>query len=232
MTAGRKAAGGSVRVLIVDDQHMIREAIRSLLEAAFDFEVIEADSSDQALSVLATMTPDVVLLDVAMPGVGGIEGLHEIRKVAPDVPVVMLSSYDNMADVRESLDAGASGYIVKSATSHQLKEAIDGALSGEGVYLHPLVTKHMLVSQAGAHGARLSERELIVLAALSDGATNDQIAAALLVSKKTVKSQLSSVFRKLGVANRTEAIATAIREGILPSSRHAVPHEPDKSNQS
>jgi len=195
---------------------MIREALRALLEAVMPCEVFEAASGLEACSVIGARRLDLVLLDVRMPGMDGIEALRRIKTIAPMLPVLMLSTYDADEDVRHSLDEGARGYIVKGATSHQLRQAVDTALSGDGIYVHPVVAEHMLQAGRRGGGEGLSERERAVLARLRAGATNDQIAATLSLSRKTVKSHLSAIFRKLGVANRTEAVAKALNEGILP----------------
>ena len=217
----------TLRILLVDDQDMVRDALRSLVESTLDYEVAGAASASEAVSIVERQEIDLVLLDVKMPDVDGIETLRRLRRIAPELPIVMLSSYDELRDVRDALDEGARGYIIKGATSHQLKEAIDVALSGNGVYVHPLVAEHMLPGRRGPSPREvLSEREIVVLACLCEGATNDQIARTLSVSLKTVKSQLSSVFRKLGVSNRTEAVAKALREGLVaePRSRRGSEH--------
>jgi two-component system NarL family response regulator len=189
-----------------------------LLETAFDFEVREATSARQALEAIRSQPVDIVLLDILMPEMDGVEALRRMREDNPSLPVVMLSSYDDVTDVRETLEIGASGYVLKAAAAEQLKEAIDTALSGRGVYVHPLVAAHLLSvdAQAKRQANRLSERELEVLSQLVEGATNAQIAGTLSVSLKTVKSHMSSIFRKLDASNRTEAVSKAIREGIVP----------------
>ena len=209
-------AAPPLRVLLVDDQEMIREAIGSLLESLFGLKVIKAASADEACAVVASNAADVVLLDKRMPDVDGLEVLRTLRQLAPALPVIMLSSYDDLVDVRNALAQGARGYIIKAASPDELKRAIDIACSGTGVYVHPLVaqqlaqTRRVLLPREA-----LSERELIVLAQLCEGATNEQIADVLSVGVKTIKTQLTSVFRKLGVANRTEAVVHAIRDGIV-----------------
>ena len=213
--------GPSPRILLVDDERMIRDAIAMLLETAFGFEVRRVSSAREALSLIVTESFDVVLLDVRMPDVDGIEALRLIRKERSSLPVVMLSSYDALEDVRESLDAGANGYVLKGAAAEQLSEAIRVATSGEGVYIHPLVAENMLVApgRPRVHVEPLTARELEVLGALIGGATNEQLSRSLFLSQKTIKSHLSAIFRKLGASNRTEAVSKAIREGLVPSVR-------------
>jgi DNA-binding NarL/FixJ family response regulator len=217
LEAGGDGGEGSVRILLVDDQHMVREGIRLLLETAFRFNVCEASSVKEALTVIRAKPVDVVLLDVMMPEIDGVEGLRRILEAKPKLPVVMLSGYDDVADVRETLEMGAKGYVLKAATARQLKDAIDVALSGEGMYIHPLVAEHLLAHDSRPEPvlASLSEREREVLSKLVEGATNEDIAGSLSLAQKTVKAHLSSVFRKLGVTNRTEAVAKVMREGLL-----------------
>lgn len=215
----RSPAEPALRVLLVDDERMIRDAIALLLESAFGLDVRQVASAREALSAIGTESFDVVLLDVRMPDVDGIEALQLIRKIKPSLPVVMLSSYDNFEVVRATLDAGASGYVVKGAAALQLREAIDVAVSGGGVYIHPLVAERMFgrPGRAGVFVDHLTERELEVLHALVEGSTNEEIACALSVSQKTIKSHLSAIFRKLGASNRTEAVSKAIRGGLIAS---------------
>jgi DNA-binding NarL/FixJ family response regulator len=204
-------------VLLVDDHSVVREGIRLLLETLLKMRVIEASSGPEALSVLGSETVDVVLLDARMPEHDGIWTLHKIRESYADLPVLMLSTYDTEEYVDQSLAAGAAGYLLKEASSQQLAEAIETALTGKGVYLHPAVAQRVLARGRGEEkdGQGLSERELEVLQLLAKGSTNDEIASALFLSEKTVKSHLSSIFRKLRVTNRTQAASKAIRERLV-----------------
>jgi DNA-binding NarL/FixJ family response regulator len=204
-------------VLLVDDHSVVREGIRLLLETLLKMRVVEASSGPEALSVLGSETVDVVLLDARMPEHDGIWTLNKIREGYPDLPVLMLSTYDTEEYVDQSLAAGAAGYLLKEASSQQLAEAIETALSGKGVYLHPAVAQRVLARGRGEEkdGSGLSERELEVLQLLAKGSTNDEIATALFLSEKTVKSHLSSIFRKLRVSNRTQAASKAIRERLV-----------------
>lgn len=206
-------------VLLADDQHVVRGALRLLLENAFGFEVVEAATGEGAVARALSENLDLALLDVQMPGMDGITALRRIRESKPDLPVVMLSGYEELSYASDALDAGANGYVLKGATAAQLKEAIDAALDGQGTYVHPSIARGLLARPARIEGPTLTEREREVLGRLVRGATNEEIAALLFVSEKTVKSHLSSVFRKLGVSNRTQAVAKAMREGLVDLGR-------------
>ena len=204
-------------VLLVDDHSVVREGLRLLLETLLKMNVLEASSGPEALEVLEASRVDVVLLDSRMQEHDGIWTLAKMKASHPDLPVMMLSTYDTEEYVDRSLAAGACGYLLKEASSQQLTEAVETALSGRGVYLHPAVAQRVLARGRGEdkNGQGLSERELEVLQLLAKGATNDQIAGELFLSEKTVKSHLSSIFRKLRVTNRTQAASKAIRERLV-----------------
>jgi NarL family two-component system response regulator LiaR len=202
-------------ILLVDDHDVVRQGIRLIIETRLRHEVVEASSAEESLQAVRSHALDLVLMDARMPEHDGIWALRRIREVQPDLPVLILSTYDTEEYVEGSLEAGAAGYLLKEATTQQLAEAIETALSGKGVYLHPAVAQRML--HRGRQGGRtlLSDREIDVLRLVVEGATNEQIAGRLFVSEKTVKTHLSNIFRKLEVANRTQAAAKAIRERLV-----------------
>lgn len=210
--------GGKRTALLVDDHPVVREGICLLLETLLGLEVIQAASGMEALTIAGSREVDVVLLDARMPDNDGVWTLKELKKVRPELPVLMLSTYDTEEYVDKALEAGAAGYLLKEASSQQLSEAIETALSGRGVYLHPSVAQRVLArrqQQTERAANPLSRRELEVLQLLAAGATNDDIARTLFLSEKTVKSHLSNIFRKLAVTNRTQAAAKAIRENMV-----------------
>ena len=210
--------GGKRVVLLVDDHAVVREGLRLLLETLLGLEVVQAGSGTEALAIATTRHIDVALLDARMPENDGVWTLQQIKKVKPELPVLMLSTYDTEEYVDRALESGAAGYLLKESSSQQLSEAIETALSGRGVYLHPSVAQRVLSrrqQQSERAANPLSRRELDVLQLLAAGATNDDIARTLFLSEKTVKSHLSSIFRKLAVTNRTQAAAKAIRENLV-----------------
>jgi DNA-binding NarL/FixJ family response regulator len=214
-------AGGEgtrkLRVLLADDHDVVRKGLRLLFENNFPFEVVEARTAREAVNWARDDATDLVFLDVRMPEQDGLWALQEIRKTRPDLPVLMLSTFSDDDYVNRAVDLGANGYVLKEANVHQLREAIDTALSGRGLYLHPSVAQRFLLRRRHVDRTpgSLSDRELEVLQLVARGATNDDIANQLYVSEKTVKSHLSSIFRKLEVTNRTQAAAKALREGIV-----------------
>lgn len=221
------ASVGQVSILLIDDHTVIRHGLRTLIESALGHRVLEAGSAEEGVSLLQSATVDLVLVDARMPGEDGISFLRRARQLRPSLPVVVLSTYDTQDYVSGALESGASGYVLKDSTFEQLREAIDTALSGRGTYLSPVVAQRLWNRSQRVHSAlanELSERELEVLAELASGHRNEQIAQKLFVSVKTVKSHLGSIFRKLGVTNRTEAVSVAIRDGLvsLPSDGDTV----------
>ena len=213
------AEAASTTILLVDDHDVVRQGLRLLIETRLGFRVIEASSAQEALAAARGDAVDLVLLDARMPEHDGIWALQRLREAHPNLPVLVLSTYDTEDYVEGALEAGASGYVLKEASTTQLGEAIETALSGRGVYLYPAVAQRVLARShrpAGGGEEGLSERELQVLALLSEGATNEEIAGRLFLSEKTVKSHLSSIFRKLAVTNRTQAAAKAIRDRLVP----------------
>lgn len=202
-------------VLLVDDHEVVRAGLRLLLERVLGYDVVEAGSATEAVSLAGGQRPDVVLLDARMPDRDGLWALEQLHELDPELPVLILSTYDSSEYVDGALNGGAAGYVLKHASSAQLGEAIRTALDGGGVYLDPAVAQRALARRRAPVGHALSDRENEVLALLADGATNDEIAVRLFLSEKTVKTHLSSIFRKLGVTNRTAAASKALRDGLV-----------------
>jgi DNA-binding NarL/FixJ family response regulator len=213
----------SLRVVLADDHDVVRKGLALLLESLFPFDVIEASTAEDAVQWGRDPATDLVLLDVRFPGHNGLWALAELRRHRPEVPVIMLSTFADDDSIQAALDAGANGFLLKEATTYQLQEAVDTALSRRGLYLHPNVAQRVLMRRRSEarYFDNLSDRELAVLRSVTEGATNEEIASRLHVSEKTVKSHLSSVFRKLEVTNRTQAAAVAIREKIVQTETPA-----------
>jgi two-component system, NarL family, response regulator LiaR len=206
----------AIRVLLVDDHPVVRQGLRALLSTHEGIEVVgEADDGEAAVAAADRLSPDVVLMDVVMPGLDGVEALRRIGERRPQTRVVMLTSYADERRAMEAVDAGASGFLLKDASPRDVAAAIRAAHRGEAV-LHPAVAAKLLAERRrppAAH-ADLTARELDVLRLIARGLQNKQIAAELHVSEKTVKTHVSAILRKLGVTDRTQAAMYAVRERL------------------
>jgi DNA-binding NarL/FixJ family response regulator len=217
-----------MRILIVDDHALVRRGMNYVVKEGFpDADVVEADGAAAALEAMRDKPADLALVDVRMPDLDGLELLRELKAGWADVPVIMLSTYENAPYVKRALADGAAGYLLKDATPEDLSQAINVALSGGGNVLSPRVIQNLFEdvesggSQNGHSGRRseynLTQRENDILALLSEGRSNRQIAQALFLSEKTVKAHLAAIFRKLGVTNRTQAAMVAVQQmGVGP----------------
>lgn len=212
-----------VRLVLVDDHEMVIEGLRAMLTAFADrIEVVgQAINAEQALSVVTDTDPDVVLCDVRMRGESGLDLCLALREHDPERKVVMLSVYDDEQYLFEALRVGASGYLLKSVSSDDLVHQIELAHRGEtvidpGLAARAVGTAARLQRDEFWPGARqgLTQRESEILAYMVSGLSNRGIAAKLVIGDETVKSHLRSIYRKLGVSDRTGAVATALREGI------------------
>jgi DNA-binding NarL/FixJ family response regulator len=191
-----------IRVLLVDDHPLVRTGIRTLLESTDDLSVVaEAADGAQALSVLDEADPDVVLMDLSMPGLDGVATTKRVLAVRPQVQVVVVTSSAERSRVRAALDAGAVGYVLKDSTPDELRAAVRSAANGH-TPLDPRIAGALL---RGSGGPQLSERERQVLRLVTRGLANKQIGRALGITERTVKVHLGNVFRQLGVSDRTSA---------------------------
>ncbi len=213
-----------IRVAIADDHAIVREGIRALLAAAADIDVVaEAADGREAIALVERTPPDVLLLDIAMPGLGGLEAAAEIHHTHPDVRILVLSQYDNPEYVRRFLRLGAAGYVLKRAAASDLVAAIRAAHAG-GLVIDPAVAREAL---ADAHGAAaggeedcyesLTDREKQVLKLVAEGRSNKEVASLLDVSVKTAMSHREHVMQKLGLHSRTDLIRFALRQGVIQS---------------
>lgn len=202
-----------VRVLVVDDHPIVREGIVSIVASAPDLAVVgQAAHGAEALELVAQLSPDIVLMDLRMPVMGGVEATAAIHARFPGVTVVILTTYETDEDILSAIEAGATGYLLKAAPMEELIQGVRAAASGQ-VALAPAVAA-ALVSRAQAP-ARLTPREVEVLRLVATGSTNGQIAAALHISEATVKTHLLRLFEKLGVNDRTRAVTLAMERGLI-----------------
>lgn len=213
--------GEIVRVLIVDDHPVVRQGLQSLLSSFSDILVTgEADSCQGALEQAALLQPDVVLLDIRMPGVSGIEVTRQLRRQNPTAKILILTAYEDDEYLVRALHAGVHGYLLKSASHETLAEAIRDAHGGRRVLSPSLVDgvlRHFeeLVKEQPGSRLCLSDFELAVLRLLSQGATNKEIADVLGYSEATAKRKIGEILSKLGAGNRAQAVAEAIKRGLI-----------------
>ncbi len=210
-----------IRVLLADDHPLVREALRNLLCRQPNIDVVsEVDNGEDAVTSTVELSPDVVVLDISMPKLDGIETLRRIKARCPSVAVLVLTVHDDYEHVRRVLEVGGAGYLTKDAMGEQVIEAVKATASGD-VVLSQAALRRVLASfpQPSAGGSppstELSDRELRVLRLAARGLTNSEIALSLGLSSRTVRGHLEEVFAKLNVASRTEAIAVALRTGLI-----------------
>jgi two-component system response regulator NreC len=215
--------GDKIRVVLADDHRMMREGIRAMLERRSDIQVVgEAADGREAVRLASQLCPDVVVMDVSMPLLNGIEATRHIRRDCPDVRVLILTVHESQEYVAQLLAAGASGYIIKKAGGDELLNAIHAVARGEA-FLHPAVAKvvvedyvqRLQVGQGVGAGDVLSDREREVLQLIAEGYTNREIADLLHVSVKTVQNHRSKIMSKLDLHDRGELIKYAIQQGII-----------------
>ena len=214
---------GKIAVLLADDHILMREGTRQLLECNEDFEVVaEADDGLQAVELAAQWQPDVILMDIAMPKLNGIGATKQIKAICPSTAVLILTAYDDDQYVFALLEAGAAGYLLKDVRSLDLVEAIRAVNDGESV-LHPVIARKVVnrMAQRGDEPSKenaldhLTQREMEVLRLAAKGMSNKQIAQELVLSVRTVQGHLHSIFEKIRVGSRIEAVLLALRKGWL-----------------
>ncbi len=212
-----------IRVLVADDHAIVREGIRALLKLSEDIEVVgEAADGRQAIEQAARLNPDIVLMDIAMPGLGGLEATLEIRKVQPEVRILVLSQYEDREYIRRFLKAGVSGYVLKKAAGAELTAAIRAAARG-GLVLDPQIAREAVAEQdaaadrtAGADPYEaLTDREKQVLKLVAEGHSNKEVAELLGISVKTAMSHRERIMQKLDLHSRTDLIRFALVTGVI-----------------
>jgi DNA-binding NarL/FixJ family response regulator len=209
----------TIRVMLVDDHPVVRVGLRGMLAAADDLEVVgEAGSGQEALVLTATLRPDVVLMDLRMPGSDGVTATARIGERFPQVRVLVLTTYDTDADILPAIEAGAAGYLLKDTPVAALAEAIRAAARGETV-LASQVAARLLTRLRAPAAEQLTPREVEVLSLVAQGLSNVEIGRVLRIGEATVKTHLLRAFAKLGVNDRTAAVTAALGRGILPPPR-------------
>ncbi len=211
------------RVLLVEDHVITRQGIRELLRQESDMEVVgEAGTGEEAVALAGETKPDVVIMDVALPGINGVEATRQIKQAQPAIAVLVLSAYDDDEYIFALLDAGAAGYLLKTASGDELVNAVRAVHNGEPVLGPAVLRKVINRSRTPAKAARrerlaegLSDREMSVIRLAARGLGNKQIADELALSPRTVEGHLRSIFSKLAVGSRTEAVLHGIRKGWL-----------------
>lgn len=211
-----------LRVLLADDHPVVRQGLRTFLASREGIDVVgEAADAEEAVTRTAMLKPDVVLLDLVMPRGGGVAAIERIRALGLDARVLVLTSFAGDDQLLPALRAGAAGYLLKDADPAELEQALRAVGRGEAA-LHPTVAARVLREVAGGPSSgrlgTLTAREREVLGLLGQGLTNRQIARRLGIAEKTVKTHVSSVLGKLGLADRTQAALLAVREGLVPGS--------------
>ena len=213
----------TIRVLVCDDHALVRSGLRRLLESEAAFDVVgEAADAEQAIAEVAELQPDVLLLDVVMPGRSGIDALADLHEASPHTRVLVLSMQDDPSYVRQAFAAGAQGYLVKEAADADLVQAIQDVASGHR-YVHPSLGARLAALEADAHKRAeadpLSEREHEVLRLLALGHTNQEIAKLLFISVRTAESHRARIMQKLRLASRAELVRYALASGALELDR-------------
>jgi DNA-binding NarL/FixJ family response regulator len=206
-----------IRVIVADDHSVVRKGIKDHLGAEPDIQVIgEAEDGREAVRLAIALQPDVMIMDVAMPHVNGVEATRQLRRVVPSVKVLVLSGYDDAPYVDGLLDAGASGYLLKTASLQAIAQAVRDTATGKRV-LDAVVSQHLIerIIARPTGGETLSDREREVLQHAARGLTNKQIGATLGISDRTVQNHLASIFEKIGAASRTEAVTIALQRGWI-----------------
>lgn len=211
-----------IKIIIADDQEIVCEGLKKILQSDPDIKVIGiANNGQQALDLVNHQTPDLVLMDLQMPIMNGVQAIRQLRKTHPDLPVIVLTTYMDDKWLFDAIRAGATGYLLKDSPRQELIDAIKGTLSGN-VYLDPSVARKVLDSVAASpepvesdEDFDLSERERDILQLLVEGLSNAEIAHRLYLSEGTVRNYLSSLFVKLDVSDRTQAVVVALRRGLV-----------------
>jgi len=214
-----EADGDGIRILVVDDHPVLREGLVAVLSTQSDFEVVgEAADGSEAVRLAGALRPDVILLDLEMPGMDGVAALKGLRDSGSGARAVVFTAYDTDERIASSLRAGARGYLLKGASREEIFAAIRTVHAG-GALFGPGVAPRLLLDRSNEGPDTLTPRESEVLALLAEGLPNKEIAARLFITERTAKFHVGSIIAKLGVHNRTEAVAVATRRGLVEPPR-------------
>ncbi|MNO22823.1 Transcriptional regulatory protein DegU [compost metagenome] len=211
------------KILIVDDHFVVREGLKLILETAEQFQVIgEAENGEQALSLIDQLQPDVILMDLNMPVMSGLETMEQLKKHHCTVPVIILTTYNEDELMIKGLALGAKGYLLKDTSRDNLFRNIESAVRGETLLTADIMERVMAVREEQLHpeppkgdNSLLSEKEIFILQCVSRGDTSKAIARDMGISERTVKAHLTNIYNKLGVDSRSQAVATALERGLL-----------------
>ena len=204
-----------IRLMIADDHLVVRDGLRGMLANELDFEIVgEAGDGATAVRLAKELEPQVVLMDLRMPVLDGVSAIREIKSAQPDLQILVLTTYDSDTDILPAIEAGATGYLLKDCSRAELVRAIRATARGESV-LSPVVAASLMRQVRDPVEEPLTEREIEVLQLVSEGCSNNEIARRLHVSQATVKSHLIHIFEKLVVSDRTAAVTSAFKRGIL-----------------
>jgi NarL family two-component system response regulator LiaR len=222
-SAARTGKSGKIRVIVIDDHPLFRQSIRNVLEKEPDIQVIgEGGDGEEAVRLTAELQPDIVLMDITMPNMDGLEATRQIKAAYPHIAVLVLTIHSDDQHIIGILEAGAAGYLTKSVFSEEVVQAVRGVAAGEMILSFPIGQR--LLKQAARYptkavplqaGESLSPRELQIIKLAAQGMSNKNIAQELGLTVRTVKGHLANIFAKLNVSSRTEAVITGLRAGFL-----------------
>jgi DNA-binding NarL/FixJ family response regulator len=215
-----------LRILLVDDHEIVRLGLKTLIDRQPSFEVIaEAGTADEAVEKARVHKPDVIVMDIRLPGRNGIEATRDVMRLLPDTKVIMLTSYADDELLMEAIEAGAAGYVLKQIGSDSLLKALETVARGESLLDPALMNKVFARLREAARRERgqafagLTEQEVKILALVAEGLTNREIAERIYLSEKTVRNYVSAILGKLGLAHRSQAAAYAVEHGLLSRTR-------------
>ncbi|ANP53911.1 DNA-binding NarL/FixJ family response regulator [Streptomyces griseochromogenes] len=205
-----------IRIVLADDHPVVREGLRAMLSAEPDLEVVgDASNGPRAEALTAELRPDIVLMDLRMPGGGGVDSIQRMSAAGLPSRVIVLTTYETDRDILRAVEAGAAGYLLKDMPRRELADAVRAAARGETVLAPSVATRLVDQLRTRPELPRLSARETAVLRLVADGCTNAEIGRRLFIGESTVKTHLLRIFAKLGVDDRTAAVTNALRHGLL-----------------